>query len=35
MKATVHADVPLFFPGVNPGWQVDGSAGAALEGNSP
>ncbi|MFF4209999.1 CpaE family protein [Streptomyces sp. NPDC001796] len=35
MKATVHADVPLFFPGVDPGWQVDGSAGAALEGNSP
>ena len=34
MKATVTANVPLFFPGVNPGWRVDGSAGAALEGNS-
>ncbi|MDR3080500.1 MAG: AAA family ATPase [Streptomyces sp.] len=33
MKATVTADVPLFFPGVNPGWRVDGSAGAALERN--
>ncbi|MFC3575907.1 CpaE family protein [Streptomyces yaanensis] len=33
MRATVHADVPLFFPGVNPGWQVNGSAGAALEGD--
>jgi len=33
MKATVRADVPLFFPGVNPGWSVNGSAGAALEGD--
>ncbi|GAA3823464.1 AAA family ATPase [Streptomyces chiangmaiensis] len=33
MKATVRAQVPLFFPGVDPGWRVDGSAGAALEGN--
>ncbi|MET7906695.1 AAA family ATPase [Streptomyces avermitilis] len=33
MKATVRADVPLFFPGVNPGWSVKGSAGAALEGD--
>jgi pilus assembly protein CpaE len=32
MKATVTVDVPLFFPGFNPGWSVDGSAGAALEG---
>ncbi|MEU1592968.1 AAA family ATPase [Streptomyces sp. NPDC005708] len=35
MRATVEADVPLFFPGVDPGWRVDGSAGAALEGNRP
>ncbi|MFF3515949.1 CpaE family protein [Streptomyces sp. NPDC002573] len=34
MKATVQAKVPLFFPGVNPGWRVEGSAGAALEGDS-
>ncbi|MEU6219515.1 AAA family ATPase [Streptomyces sp. NPDC047022] len=33
MRATVQADVPLFFPGVDPGWRVDGSAGAALEGD--
>ncbi|MEU6093769.1 AAA family ATPase [Streptomyces sp. NPDC047079] len=33
MKATIRADVPLFFPGVVPGWPVEGSAGAALEGN--
>ncbi|MDQ0788886.1 Flp pilus assembly protein TadG [Streptomyces sp. B3I8] len=32
MRATVHADVPLFFPGVDLGWSVDGTAGAALEG---
>lgn len=32
MRATVHADVPLFFPGVDAGWSVDGTAGAALEG---
>ncbi|MGW5095038.1 AAA family ATPase [Streptomyces nodosus] len=31
MKATVTARVPLFFPGVNPGWSVRGTAGAALE----
>ncbi|MEU8591573.1 AAA family ATPase [Streptomyces sp. NPDC048664] len=33
MRATVQARVPLFFPGVDPGWRVTGSAGAALEGN--
>ncbi|GAA3888650.1 AAA family ATPase [Streptomyces sp. NPDC003328] len=33
MKATVRAQVPLFLPGVNPGWRVGGSAGAALEGD--
>lgn len=33
MKATVRADVPLFFPGVDAGWQVEGNAGAALEGD--
>jgi pilus assembly protein CpaE len=32
MRATVRADVPLFFPGVETGWKVDGTAGAALEG---
>ncbi|MER5947183.1 AAA family ATPase [Streptomyces sp. NPDC001904] len=31
MKATVKVDVPLFFPGVNPGWSVTGTAGAAAE----
>ncbi|MEV1023821.1 AAA family ATPase [Streptomyces sp. NPDC050264] len=31
MKATVQVDVPLFFPGVNPGWRVTGEAGAASE----
>ncbi|NEB79936.1 septum formation initiator, partial [Streptomyces sp. SID14478] len=31
MKATVRVDVPLFFPGVNPGWSVTGEAGAASE----
>ncbi|MFJ8820374.1 CpaE family protein [Streptomyces sp. NPDC102467] len=31
MKATVQVDVPLFFPGVNPGWSVKGEAGAASE----
>ncbi|MHB9759128.1 AAA family ATPase [Streptomyces sp. BYX5S] len=30
-KATVEVDVPLFFPGVNPGWSVKGEAGAATE----
>ncbi|MFI6880280.1 CpaE family protein [Streptomyces sp. NPDC050400] len=29
--ATVSVDVPLFFPGVNPGWSVTGKAGAATE----
>ncbi|MEU6364525.1 AAA family ATPase [Streptomyces sp. NPDC046931] len=33
MKATVRVNVPLFFPGVDPGWKVEGSAGAAVEGN--
>ncbi|MGY0018342.1 AAA family ATPase [Streptomyces sp. YJ-C3] len=31
MKATVEVKVPLFFPGVNPGWSVTGEAGAASE----
>lgn len=31
MRATVQADVPLFFPGVDLGWSVEGTAGAALE----
>ncbi|MEV5613618.1 AAA family ATPase [Streptomyces sp. NPDC052225] len=30
-KATVEVKVPLFFPGVNPGWTVTGEAGAATE----
>lgn len=34
MKATVKVDVPLFFPGFDAGWQVDGNAGAALEGDN-
>lgn len=35
MKATVSAQVPLFFPGFDPGLmpEVEGEAGAALEGN--
>jgi pilus assembly protein CpaE len=33
MKATVKVDVPLFFPGFDAGWQVNGTAGAALEGD--
>ncbi|MET7986342.1 MULTISPECIES: AAA family ATPase [unclassified Streptomyces] len=33
MKATVKVDVPLFFPGFDAGWHVNGSAGAALEGD--
>lgn len=33
MKATVDVDVPLFFPGFDAGWHVNGSAGAALEGD--
>ncbi|MFS8201001.1 AAA family ATPase [Streptomyces sp. CWNU-52B] len=33
MKATVKAEVPLFFPGFDAGWKVQGEAGAALEGD--
>ncbi|MCX4905783.1 AAA family ATPase [Streptomyces sp. NBC_00878] len=33
MKATVEAEVPLFFPGFDAGWTVKGEAGAALEGD--
>ncbi|MEV7342756.1 AAA family ATPase [Streptomyces sp. NPDC093544] len=33
MKATVSVDVPLFFPGFDAGWTVNGEAGAALEGD--
>ncbi|WP_369248892.1 CpaE family protein [Streptomyces sp. R41] len=33
MKATVKVDVPLFFPGFDAGWRVNGDAGAALEGD--
>ncbi|WP_221347688.1 AAA family ATPase [Streptomyces beigongshangae] len=33
MKATVTAQVPLFFPGFDAGWTVDAEAGAALEGD--
>jgi pilus assembly protein CpaE len=32
MTASVRADVPLFFPGFDAGWEVQGEAGAALEG---
>ncbi|MFG2650240.1 CpaE family protein [Streptomyces sp. NPDC048436] len=31
-KARVNAQVPLFFPGIDAGWQVNGEAGAAKEG---
>ncbi|GAA2639989.1 AAA family ATPase [Streptomyces vastus] len=31
-KANVRAEVPLFFPGFDAGWTVQGEAGAALEG---
>ncbi|MFE1951391.1 CpaE family protein [Streptomyces sp. NPDC059524] len=31
VHATVQVDVPLFFPGINPGWKVTGEAGAATE----
>ncbi|MZD03774.1 AAA family ATPase [Streptomyces sp. SID5785] len=31
VKATVEVKVPLFFPGINPGWSVRGEAGAATE----
>ncbi|WP_327697397.1 AAA family ATPase [Streptomyces sp. NBC_00459] len=33
MKATVSAQVPLFFPGFDVNWTVNGEAGAALEGD--
>lgn len=33
MKATVKAQVPLFFPGFDVNWSVTGEAGAALEGD--
>ncbi|GGY90887.1 AAA family ATPase [Streptomyces poonensis] len=34
MTASVEAEVPLFFPGFDPGWpSVEGRAGAALEGD--
>ncbi|GGX39748.1 AAA family ATPase [Streptomyces fructofermentans] len=33
MKATVTVQVPLFFPGFDAGWTVEGEAGAALEGD--
>ncbi|MBD9704315.1 AAA family ATPase [Streptomyces sp. ID01-12c] len=35
MRAEVQANVPLFFPGFDTGWTVDGEAGAALEGDAP
>ncbi|MEU7643432.1 AAA family ATPase [Streptomyces huasconensis] len=31
-KARVSVDVPVFFPGFDAGWRVDGAAGAAKEG---
>lgn len=34
MRAEVEANVPLFFPGFDAGWTVDGEAGAALEGDT-
>ncbi|MGW0845370.1 AAA family ATPase [Streptomyces sp. NPDC002787] len=33
MRAEVQATVPLFFPGFDAGWTVNGEAGAALEGD--
>ncbi|WP_405895338.1 AAA family ATPase [Streptomyces sp. NBC_00104] len=33
MRAEVQANVPLFFPGFDAGWTVNGEAGAALEGD--
>ncbi|MER5380989.1 AAA family ATPase [Streptomyces sp. NPDC002688] len=33
MRATVEVDVPLFFPGFDAGFHVQGTAGAALEGD--
>ncbi|MFF9775615.1 CpaE family protein [Streptomyces sp. NPDC013978] len=35
MRAEVQANVPLFFPGFDTGWTVNGEAGAALEGDTP
>ncbi|MFF1379568.1 CpaE family protein [Streptomyces sp. NPDC058308] len=32
-KARVSVDVPVFFPGFDAGWHVDGEAGAAKEGD--
>ncbi|MEU4800276.1 AAA family ATPase [Streptomyces sp. NPDC023327] len=32
-KARVSVDVPVFFPGFDAGWRVDGEAGAAKEGD--
>ncbi|MFJ7418572.1 AAA family ATPase [Streptomyces uncialis] len=32
-RASVSAEVPVFFPGVTTGWSVDASAGAAVEGD--
>ncbi|MFF1453238.1 CpaE family protein [Streptomyces sp. NPDC058274] len=32
-KARVNAQVPLFFPGFDVNWEVDGEAGAAVEGD--
>ncbi|MYX23016.1 ParA family protein, partial [Streptomyces sp. SID8380] len=32
-RTTVQAKVPLFFPGVDGGWTVEGKAGAATEGD--
>ncbi|WP_200304294.1 AAA family ATPase [Streptomyces adelaidensis] len=34
MRAEVQANVPLFFPGFDAGWTVNGEAGAALEGDA-
>ncbi|WP_149830878.1 AAA family ATPase [Streptomyces tailanensis] len=34
MRAEVEANVPLFFPGFDAGWTVNGEAGAALEGDT-
>ncbi|MFE9763186.1 CpaE family protein [Streptomyces sp. NPDC005808] len=33
MTASVSVEVPLFFPGFDAGWTVNGEAGAALEGD--
>ncbi|MEU7579321.1 AAA family ATPase [Streptomyces sp. NPDC041068] len=34
-KAHVSVDVPVFFPGIDAGWHVNGEAGAAKEGEDP